>query len=590
MRWKPWLIAGGIAAALMLVAYARSGTSPPPDAFRIANVWLAPATSATPPPPDAPEWQRTHLPWDWHPRGDGRDRWCRAEFSLSRVPDAPPQLLVAQVAFGADVFLNGERIADIGRGPSGWWGRREPVWIPLPRHALRAGANTLHLRLRVRPEFAGYLTPVFVGSVDTLQGSFRARNALVSAPDILALVSVVLTLLYFSVYKRNREAEWAWFAAGIGSLFVAGLPWRIVDLWVWPLGMGASILCIACGAHRIGGMARRGTERALFAIFAALAFALLVAPPAATYSLALATSAFDFGLGLYLVSLHNSPVIARWLGQGSGLNTALALSMLMVCNDVPMFWNQAPLLGIPLFPIAHGPVVIASFAHIVTFLSDGLARERALNASLHESQSRLLALEREQAARGERERVQRDLHDGVGAHLVAALAVAEREPQDNESVRRAVRLALGELRGAVNSLDGGERELNDVLGALRARLEPLALGSGARFAWRVGEIATSPRLSPEQALHLLRILQEAIANAVKHAGAHTIEVASGAREQAGRTGAFVEVRDDGGGVNGNASGRGMTNMRQRATFIGGELGIESSAAGTCVRVWLASAT
>ncbi len=588
MRWKPWAIAAGISAALMLLALARSGASLPPDTFRIANVWIAPATAAAPPPTNAPEWRRAQLPWDWRPRGDGHDVWCHAEFFLPRVPNAPPQLLVAQVGFGADVILNGERVADIGRGASGWWGRRESIWIPLPRNALRVGTNTLYLRVHVRPEFAGYLTPIFVGPADALQGQFRARNAIVSAPDILALVSAALAALYFSVYRRSREPEWAWFAAGIGALFLGGLPWRVVDFWVWPLAMGAATLCIVSGAHRVAGIARRELERVLFAILAAFALALSVAPAGATYALAFATGAFDFGLALYLVSLHNTPLIAGWLGRGGGLDSALALSVLMVSNDIPMLWNRAPLIGIPLFPILHAPVVIASYAHIVTFLSDGLARERALNASLHESQSRLLALEREQAARGERERVQRDLHDGVGAQLVAALAVAEREPQDSESVRRAVRLALGELRGAVNSLDGGERELNDVLGTLRARLEPLALGSGARFAWRVGEIAASPRLSPEKALHLLRILQEAIANAVKHASARTIEVASGARDRAGRSGAFVEVRDDGGGVNGNASGRGMTNMRQRAAFLGGELAIESSATGTCVRVWLAS--
>ncbi len=589
MRWKPWAIAVGICAALMLLALGRAGLDLPPGAFRLVDVQLAPALTDSPPAHDSPEWRRTHLPSEWRPRGDGRDLWCRAEFSLERVPDAPPQLLIAQVAFGAEVFLNGARVASVGRGPTGWWGRREPVWLPLPKDALRSGVNTLHLRLRVRPEFAGYLTPVFVGPVDALQGFFRARNSLISAPDVLALVSLALALLYLSVWRRDRKPEWAWLAAGVGALCLAGLPWRTADLWLWPLGMGGSVLCILCAAHRIGEIDRRRTERALFAVLAALALGVVVAPSEAVFPLSVATAAFDFGLAVYLFRLHGVALIARWLGPATPLNSALAVSMLMCTNDVPLFWDRAPLLGIPLFPIVHGPVVIASFAHIVTFLSDGLTRERDLNRSLQESQTRLLELERERATRAERERVQRDLHDGLGAQLVAALAVAEREPQDNAAVRHSVRLALGELRGAVDSLDAGERELGDVLGALRARLEPLANGSGAKFAWRVGEIALQPRLTPQQALHLLRILQEAIANAVKHSGASTIEVASGSQEHAGRSSAFVEVRDDGSGGNGAPPGRGLANMRQRASIIGGELTIDSNAAGTRVRLWIDSA-
>ncbi|HEY8122434.1 MAG TPA: ATP-binding protein [Myxococcota bacterium] len=589
MRWKPWAVAAGISIALMLLALARSGALLNRESLRLADVWLAPATSDAPPAADSGAWRLTRLPWDWRPRGDGRDVWCRAEFSLARIPDHPPQLLIAQVAFGADVFLNGQALATVGRGPIGWWGRREPVWLPLPSAALHSGPNTLLLKLRVRPEFAGYLTPIFIGSAPDLQGAFRARNALIAAPDVLALVSATLVLLYLMVFRRDPKPEWAWLAAGIAALFFAGLPWRTADLGVWPVGLGVSAACVMCGGHRVGRIERRGLERAAFAALAALALALVLAPAAATFSLARATFALDFALAAYVLRLHSRESVVQWVGRGATLSSALALSMLMTCNDLPLFWDRAPLLGVPLFPIVHGPVVIASFAHIVTFLSDGLARERALNASLHESQARLLALERAQATRAERERVQRDLHDGLGAQLVSALAVAEREPQDSAAVRRSVRLALAELRGAVDSLDGSERELSDVLGALRARLEPLAHGSGATFAWRAGELAPQPRLAPQQALHLLRILQEAIANAVKHSRARTIEIASGVESFGGRERAFIEVRDDGCGLAGAPPGRGLANMRQRATFIGGELSVVSDARGTRVRLSLDAA-
>jgi signal transduction histidine kinase len=153
-------------------------------------------------------------------------------------------------------------------------------------------------------------------------------------------------------------------------------------------------------------------------------------------------------------------------------------------------------------------------------------------------------------------------------------------------VQQAVRLALGELRGAVDSLDGGDAELAAVLGALRARLEPLVASSHATLGWRIASDVPDIRLDPQRALHLLRILQEAIANAVKHAGARSIEVSSGPDSSDGRAGAFVEVRDDGRGLAEAGAGRGLANMRQRASFLGGELTLMSSTGGTSVRLWL----
>jgi signal transduction histidine kinase len=585
MRWKRAGVIAAISSALLLLVMARSGFRLPPGAHRLARAACAPADGPAP-PADAAAWTRTDLPWDWRPHGDGRDRWCRVSFTLAEVPVQPLQLLIAQVAFGAQIFVNGERVADVGRERGALWGRREPVWTPIPADALRAGANELLLQLNVTPAFAGYLTPIYVGPAAALHGQYRARSAFISAPDVFALVSLALAFVYWAIYRRARSPEWGWLAAGIGALSLAGLPWRSVDFLVWPLGLGGAVLCVICAAHRIGKLERRGFERAGALLLAAGALTALLAQPRAWFGIALATAALDFALALYLYRLHRSASLSDWLGSEGILSGALAVSVLLSLNDFPMFFGRSPALGLPLFPIAHAPVVVASFGHVVAFLSDGLARERALNQSLRERQERLVALERERAARVERERVQRELHDGVGAQLIAALAAAEREPRDDAALTRALQLAIGELRGAVDSLD--EAELQGALGALRSRLEPLVRASGARFAWRVGDVEPQPTLAPEQLLHLLRILQEAITNAVKHAGAQTIEVASGAEQRAGRAGAFVEVRDDGRGALAPRPGRGIANMRQRAELIGGELTIESGERGTSVRLWLAS--
>jgi signal transduction histidine kinase len=589
MRGRPYWIAGALGIAFALLAWVRIEMNPRGGVVRVADVELAPATTAAPPPPESPEWRPMHLPWDWRPRGDGRDVWCRARFELAETPTATLQLLVAQAAFGANVFVNGSEIGAVGRESAAYWGRRELVWLAIPAGTLRAGGNTLLLRLRVRPEFAGYLTPLFVGPAERLQGDLRARVAVVSGADGLALVSATLAMMYWSVYRRLRSAEWAWLTAGIGALALGGLPFRAIDYVVWPLAVGIGTTCVICAAHRGGALARPRVERTAFGVLGGIALACVMAPPNARYTLALVASTSALAAAAYLMTVYRTATVARWLQGALGLRAALGLATLLALSDTPLYWNRAPLLGLPLFPIVHLPILVASFVHIVGFLADGLARSTALNRSLQESQARMLAFEGERAARAERERMQRDLHDGLGAQLVAALAAAEREPQDSTAVQRAVRLALGELRSAVDSLDESDANLDAALGAMRARLEPLVQHGAARLAWRVETKLPAIRLDPQQSLHLLRILQEAIANAVKHSGARSIEVASGALESGGHRGAFVEVRDDGRGLASASPGRGLTNMRQRARLLGGELTLASDESGTRVRVWLPAA-
>ena len=261
-------------------------------------------------------------------------------------------------------------------------------------------------------------------------------------------------------------------------------------------------------------------------------------------------------------------------------------------NDWPLFWNRSPWLGVPLLPVAHAFVLFASALQLVLFLSTRLAQaalaqpraaRRAAIASWRSSASRRRA--------SERVRLQRELHDGLGAQLVGALAIAERQPAEGTALPDALRGALGELRVAVDSLDAEERELVEVLGSLRARLEPLVQGSGIEFAWRVVDVASARRIPPEHAIHLLRMLQEAIANAVKHAAPGTHRGAHAAtRLRAGVLVPFVEVQDDGRGFTAPAAGRGLENMRRRAELIGGEprnrLGRRRHAGAAVARVGL----
>ena len=96
--------------------------------------------------------------------------------------------------------------------------------------------------------------------------------------------------------------------------------------------------------------------------------------------------------------------------------------------------------------------------------------------------------------------------------------------------------------------------------------------------WQVCELPTLPCLTPQNVLHVLRIVQEAITNALKHARAKHIRVATAFA--VGRV--SIEVSDDGCGFDGtkSAEGHGLDNMRRRAKLLGGDLWIAPKATGT----------
>jgi len=123
-----------------------------------------------------------------------------------------------------------------------------------------------------------------------------------------------------------------------------------------------------------------------------------------------------------------------------------------------------------------------------------------------------------------------------------------------------------------------ETDLLLLLATLRFRLQPRLEAAGVKLVWDAGEAPPLQWLDQRHALHILRILQEAFANILKHAGAREITVSVRAEDDH----VVVRVQDDGRGFD-HASpsrGRGLTNQRSRAEAIGGAIVWEPSDRGS----------
>ena len=207
-----------------------------------------------------------------------------------------------------------------------------------------------------------------------------------------------------------------------------------------------------------------------------------------------------------------------------------------------------------------------------------LLRLAAIAVLAYGAGRQIFASERAAAILEERRRVARELHDGLAQEL-AFIAGRTRAmldggpPGDPVQLAAAAERALDESRRAVAALT---QPLDEPLEAAIAReAESVAERAGVRLRL---ELAAGSSVSPPTREALLRIVREAITNAVRHGGATSVTV----RLLAGEV-LRLEVVDDGGGFDPAlppaAASVGLRGMRERAEALGGDLKVVSRPGG-----------
>jgi signal transduction histidine kinase len=167
------------------------------------------------------------------------------------------------------------------------------------------------------------------------------------------------------------------------------------------------------------------------------------------------------------------------------------------------------------------------------------------------------------ALAAERERIYADLHDDLGAKLLQLIHTASDARQAD--LARAV---LQDLRDVVTRSRGEPGTLGDVLADIRAEATQRLAAVNLQLDWQQDDDIADPVLNQHQALHLFRIVREAISNAIRHAGATRLRV----RVDATPERLTLELSDDGVGRDGAVSrGRGTQNMRDRARELDGNV-------------------
>jgi signal transduction histidine kinase len=173
-----------------------------------------------------------------------------------------------------------------------------------------------------------------------------------------------------------------------------------------------------------------------------------------------------------------------------------------------------------------------------------------------------------------------DMHDGLGSQLLTSLAAVERGALDARGVAQMLREAMDDMRLAIDTLSPGREGLLEALGNLRYRLEPRFRAAGIELKFAFRDLPDRLDIADQDALQILRVLQESLANVLKHARAREVRVEVALARQPARF--VLAVSDDGGGFDAAApaAGRGLSGMRRRAERIGAALAVDSDAGGT----------
>lgn len=515
--------------------------------------------------------------------------WVRVEFTLEQDDGYPhPALLLPHTADATEAVLNGVPLGGVGV-----IGRRfamapsRPLLLPLPPGTLRAGPNTLLLRLLFAGKSARALdAPLYVGGERELTRiEDRILHPILGAEAAYLALFFILTVFYgFLLFQRVLRGEYVFFTlftAIYGVKFFFGSNWY--PLWgaspytATRLELILSSLLVTVMISLVTsatGNRFRSPILILLAIAGAFTLAdVFLDPMTVLLELGVLKKIFLAGVGIFYLGLAGLAVLQN---RPESKSTFLGVAVYVAGSRLERFW------GLNLQDLAMGGFALCLLFSLTL-------RHARLKGRLAVISGRLLEAHEE-----ERRRIARDLHDGMGQALLAlrlqvqmlAAKVRGGVPVPAEVFDDLARKVLGiieEVRRTALDLRPSHVERRGLLEGVRWYGENFASQHGIEVVVHEPERAFPE--PPERIRdNLFRVLQEALHNVARHAQAHRVDVSL---YRKGGT-LVLQVADDGKGFDPKGQrggGIGLATMEERAELLGGSCRVETrEGRGTMVTV------
>lgn len=581
-------------------------TAGPILTIREASVTVTLAGQATSSP------QQVHLPYRWdhffEQREGGMARFRISLKGLEPASDEPKAIYLTKVGNQFEVRINGVLISSPLESQSTRLDfAKAPHLMTVPQ-ALLHGDDVLEITIRTQALRRGGLSVIRFGEADSVQQEFHATHRWrIMGSLIVVCVSAVLGLFSLLLWSQQRLPLYLLFG-------VAELVWalRVSDVLIEdpPLGWPAWGVVIALAYALYVGLTGRLTLLVLNIEWPWVPLAwksYLVGSVISTATFANGYLVFwTIWLALMIATALCCAVLAVYTAwrthhlDHSLLAFSLMVAVIVGIRDWVYVWLNPDTFGDAswvryvslLFCLTMGFIIANRYTQATRelrlmnqTLADRIAeRERQLAASFEQTREAW----QQTAALSERQRLMRDMHDGLGSRLSGALSVLRGNPSSYAVAIEYLSEALEELKFTVDSLEDYVGDLGVVLGNLRYRLQDRLKAAGVRLIWQVQSLPVVEGLTPTSVRSIQHILLEALTNAIQHGAATEITLIATFDEGSERI--LIVLEDNGCGFDTRTTtlqGRGMRLIKQRAHELGGEAAIDTDFAVGCrVRIEL----
>lgn len=520
------------------------------------------------------------------------------ELPASLINSLVPTLLIPQPIQGGLFKINDILIYDLPSSDSttlrNWY---KPIVISI-RPILLNKDTTTTLQVEQRGHLTGWsIGPMLVGELNQLR-PLTDSYLLISQTLTVAVghlsVFFGIFLLIVGIKTNNKLLQHSSSVILIWSLLVtlvylAYLPSKYFTIWRISIYLLSStlvykLLCFLCEMIKEP-LSNRLRVFIIFFLIVNLVFFLSAGSNFESFTWLEFLIAFYFFTSLYYITLgiikkkYKSimPYSIHWsLASSFTMHDYLLhsgkLTILVPQKPIEiwMYLYQQPVylthLTLPAF------ITIAIWIHVRTYLDD---------IKLKESYKEEL--------RQQRERITRDIHDGVGSRLNLLIwEIREKSALSQKSIENELHHCLDELRFAINPIDSGYRTLSATLTALCSRL------SKSRVTPKIHlEIIDNEKLSmpTDMGLQLYRVTQEIINNALKHSNASKF----GIKLITNNKTINLQFTDNGCGIANwdnehqsllmvDETKLGITGLKRRIQSLGGQISIISSPKGTEIHI------